>query len=84
MYIKESRGTKYLIVENGLNGFLRPSIAELLASYTPKDNKLQGCEPLFTAKNAFEFTILEREKSFLEKVSIVGNLCTSADIMAKI
>jgi len=81
--IKESRGTKYLIVENGLNGFLRPCIAELLMAYTVKGSKLQGCEPLFTAKNAFEFTILKREKSFLEKVSIVGNLCTSADIMAK-
>ena len=81
--IKESRGTKYLIVENGLNGFLRPSIAELLTAYTPEGSKLQGCEPLFTAKDAFEFTIFEREKSFLEKVSIVGNLCTSADIMAK-
>lgn len=81
--IKESRGTKYLIVENGLNGFLRPCIAELLTAYTVKGSKLQGCEPLFTAKNAFEFTNLKREKSFLEKVSIVGNLCTSADIMAK-
>ncbi|MGH4139340.1 hypothetical protein [Clostridium sp.] len=81
--IKESRGTKYLIVENGLNGFLRPSIAELLTSYAPEGSKLKGCEPLFTAKDAFEFTIFEREKSFLEKVSIVGNLCTAADIMAK-
>ena len=44
---------------------------------------MKGCEPLFTAKDAFEFTIVAREKSFLEKVSIVGNLCTSADIMAK-
>ncbi|MEW9096037.1 MAG: hypothetical protein AB2417_13230 [Clostridiaceae bacterium] len=81
--IKESRGTKYLVVENGLNGFLRPSIAELLTAYTPEGSKLQGCEPLFTAKDAFEFTIDKREKFFLEKVSIVGNLCTSADIMAK-
>lgn len=81
--IKESRGTKYLIVENGLNGFLRPSIAELLTAYTPQGSKLQGCEPVFTAKDAFEFIILEKEKSFIEKVSIVGNLCTSADIMAK-
>jgi diaminopimelate decarboxylase len=81
--VKESRGTKYLIVENGLNGFLRPSIAELLTAYAPEGSKLKGCEPLFTAKDAFEFTIVEREKSFLEKVSIVGNLCTSADIMAK-
>jgi len=81
--IKESRGTKYLVVENGLNGFLRPSIAELLTAYTPQDIKLQGCEPLFTSKDAFEFAILGKEKLPAEKVSIVGNLCTSADIMAK-
>lgn len=81
--IKESRGVKYLIVKNGLNGFLRPSIAELLAAYAPQESKLQSCEPIFTVKDAFEFTILERKKSFSEKVTIVGNLCTSADIMAK-
>ncbi len=81
--IKESRGTKYIIVANGLNGFLRPSIAEFLTTYVPQESKLQGCEPLFTAKDAFEFTILKSEKALLEKVSIVGNLCTSADIMAK-
>ncbi|WP_411679712.1 hypothetical protein [Clostridium thailandense] len=81
--IKESRGTKYLIVTNGLNGFLRPSIADLLTAYMPQESKLQGCEPLFTSKDAFGFTILESEKALLEKVSIVGNLCTSADIMAK-
>lgn len=81
--IKESRGIKYLIVENALNGFLRPSIGELLTAYTSQESKLKGCEPLFTAKDAFEFTILKREKSFFERVSIVGNLCTSADIMAK-
>lgn len=81
--IKESRGVKYLIVENGLNGFSRPSIAEFLTAYTPQKSKLQGCEPIFTARDAFEFTILEREKFFFEKVTIVGNLCTSADIMVK-
>ena len=83
--IKESRNKKYLVVENGLNGFLRPSIAELLTAYAPKESKLQGCEPLFTARDAFEFTIIKREKpcTELETVSIVGNLCTSADIMAK-
>lgn len=81
--IKESRGTKYLIVENSLNGFLRPSISKLLVSYAPKGSKLQGCEPLFTARDAFEFSIINGENSSLEKVNIVGNLCTAADIMAK-
>ena len=80
---KESRGVKYLIVENSLNGFIRPSIAELLAAYTPPGSDLPSCEPMFTSNDAFEFTILGRETEILEKVSIVGNLCTSSDIMAK-
>lgn len=80
---KESRGTKYLIVENGLNGFLRPSIAQLLTAYTPEGSKLKGSEPLFTSKDAFDFTIIDGNESNLEKLSIVGNLCTATDIMAK-
>ena len=80
---KESRGTKYLIVENGLNGFLRPSIAQLLTAYTPEGSKLKGSEPLFTSKDAFDFTIIDADESNLEKVSIVGNLCTATDIMVK-
>ena len=80
---KESRGTKYLIVENALNGFFRPSIAELIAAYAPQKNKLPGSEPLFTSRDAFEFSILNKKDSSSEKVNIVGNLCTSTDIMAK-
>ena len=80
---KESRGTKYLIVENALNGFFRPSIAELIAAYAPQKNKLPGSEPLFTSRDAFEFSILNKKDASSEKVSIVGNLCTSTDIMAK-
>ncbi|WML34410.1 hypothetical protein [Clostridium sp. OS1-26] len=81
--IKESMGTKYLIVEKGLNGFLRTSIAELLMDYIPEINKMKASEPLFTTKDAFEFFIPEGDESSLEKVSIVGSLCTSTDIMVK-
>jgi diaminopimelate decarboxylase len=81
--IKESRGIKYLIVENALNGFFRPSIAELITAYAPQNSKLPGSEPLFTSRDAFEFSILNKKDLSPEKVSIVGNLCTSTDIMAK-
>jgi len=81
--IKESRGIKYLIVENALNGFFRPSIAELIAAYAPQKNKLPGSEPLFTTRDAFEFSILNKKNASSEKVNIVGNLCTSTDIMTK-
>ena len=81
--IKESMGTRYLIVEKGLNGFSRPSIAQLLMAYTPEGRHLKGSEPLFTTKDAFEFTIPERENAGVEKTSIVGSLCTATDILAK-
>jgi diaminopimelate decarboxylase len=81
--IKESMGTKYLIVEKALNGFLRPSISELLMAYTLADSDLRASEPLFTSRDAFQVIILEGEESTLERVSIVGNLCTATDIMAK-
>ncbi|MGL5329016.1 MAG: hypothetical protein ACRDD7_07085 [Peptostreptococcaceae bacterium] len=80
--IKESRGTKYLIVENGLNGFLRPSIVSLVNAYTDCDNP-KSYEPFFTTKDAFEFNIIGCENSDLEKVDLVGNLCAATDILAK-
>lgn len=81
--IKESMGTKYLIVEKGLNGFLRPSIAELLTSNIPDTQIRKSLEPLYTVKDAFEFLIPEGDANIFEKVSIVGSLCTATDIMAK-
>lgn len=81
--IKESMGTKYLIVEKGLNGFLRPSIAEFLTSNIPDTQIRKSLEPLYTVKDAFEFLIPEGDANIFEKVSIVGSLCTATDIMAK-
>lgn len=79
--IKESMGAKYIIVEKGLNGFMRPSIAELLMDYSGREN-LKASEPLFTAVDAFDFNILDRDTD-LEKVNLVGSLCTATDIMAR-
>lgn len=81
--IKESMGIKYLVVEKGLNGFLRPSIAELIMDYTAKDSNLKASEPLFTVRDAFEFMIPEGEESVIENVTIVGSLCTATDVMVK-
>lgn len=81
--IKTSRGVKYLIIENGLNGFMRPSVSELLVAYAPKGEKMRGSEPLFSAPDAFEFSLPGREGGRLERVHVVGNLCTAADVMVK-
>lgn len=78
---KVSRGKTYLIVENAVNGFLRPEISQLLrlssGSY-PAD----GLEPFYTSEKQCSFTIPGR-KGTEEKVDIVGNLCTAVDVMAR-
>lgn len=78
--IKESRGQKYLIVQNGLNGFMRPAIAALVQFYA-KSDAVAGQEPLYTLKNAFEVSVLNG-RAERETVNIVGNLCTATDILA--
>lgn len=77
--IKVSRGKKYLIVKNGLNGFMRPVIKELVSSLT--DDEKFTIEPLYTTKYAFDYMVLN-DNSEMEKVDLVGSLCTSADVLA--
>jgi diaminopimelate decarboxylase len=80
--VKESRGQKFVIVHGGLNGFLRPSIMNIFSEIVPE--KLEKpLEPLFTARNAFELSIPAKIGQQLESVSIVGNLCTSMDVLGK-
>lgn len=80
--IKESRGKKYLIIKNGLNGFMRPAIAELLKSFHGIIPDGFSAEPMFTSFNPVDITILGKEGIVKEKVDVVGNLCTSTDILA--
>ena len=80
---KESRGVKYAIVKNGMNGFLKPTISELFKNLCEEDLSNRSMEPLFTQKNIFDFSVLDKEENQdFEKINIVGNLCTSADILA--
>jgi len=78
---KQSYGKTFVILNNTLNGFMRPSIAQLIASYSYDQNP-RGCEPLFSGKDSYDFIALNDE-SEQEMVTLVGNLCTSADVIAK-
>ena len=78
---KESHGTTFLIVPNGLNGFMRPAIVSLLGKVTDLDT-LPGMEPLFTCANEFQVRVLN-DTPEQEKVSVVGNLCTALDVIAE-
>ena len=77
--IKISRGKKYIIIQNGLNGFLRPVLKELMAGAAAEEGF--SAEPLFTSFHAFDFMVLTDETE-TETVDIAGSLCTAADTFA--
>lgn len=79
---KVSHGKTYLILKNTLNGFIRPSLAQLVSRYSPQARPT-GAEPLFTAKDAFEFRTLKKADAPAEVVTLVGNLCTGTDVIAE-
>lgn len=78
---KVSMGTTFIILHNTLNGFIRPSLAQLVLHYA-KENTSDGSEPLFTSRDAFHFVSLTDEKEE-EEVTLMGNLCTASDVIAK-
>lgn len=80
--VKESRGQKFVIVHGGLNGFLRPAIMNMVQQIAPGKPAI-SLEPLFTAPDGFELSIPAKTGNPLELVSVVGNLCTSMDMVAR-
>lgn len=78
---KVSYGKTYVLLKNTLNGFIRPSLACLIADYASEQSP-QGSEPLFTSTDAFQFIALNKNAP-LERIDLVGNLCTAADVIAK-
>ena len=78
---KISRGKTYLILENTLNGFLRPVLARLICRYSP-DPSPEGCEPLFTCRDECGIMTFKEEPPS-EQVTLAGNLCTAADVIAE-
>ncbi len=81
---KVSCGKTFVILCNTLNGFIRPSIEQLVLNYDKTQNPLP-VEPLYTSKDAFQFIplCLQDKGDQIEEVSLVGNLCTAADVVAK-
>ena len=81
---KVSHGKTYVILKNTLNGFVRPSIANMVMRYAADANPA-GCEPMFTANGAFTFRPLQMHEAegTEESVTLVGNLCTATDVIAE-
>lgn len=59
---------------------MRPIISNLIEKVTC-GVELEGQEPLYTSNHAFSFSVLSSSEEE-EYVTIVGNLCTSLDVLA--
>lgn len=77
---KISYGTTYVILNNTLNGFIRPCLAQLIQKYSDSDSPA-GSEPLYTTQNPTQIHVLNNRKK-TEVVTLVGNLCTATDVVA--
>ncbi|MDO5532841.1 hypothetical protein [Sutterella sp.] len=82
---KVSHGKTFLILANTLNGFYKPSITRMVKKYAAGASPA-GCEPLYTRTaegDAFRILTLKPLAAPTEKVTLVGNLCTAADVAAE-
>ena len=79
---KVSHGKTYIVVKNGMNGFFRAPLRNLLVDAAGTED-LPGMEPLFTESREFEVRALPPLSDEEETVTIVGDLCTPLDRMAQ-
>lgn len=77
---KVSFDKTYVILNNTLNGFLRPSMAQLIMKYCGTKEEIPS-EPLYTSPNPSQIFVLNNRKE-KEIVTLVGNLCTATDVVA--
>jgi diaminopimelate decarboxylase len=54
----------------------------LVQNYSPNPEPA-ACEPLYSEAGAFQFFTLREKPGALETVTLVGNLCTAADVVAE-
>lgn len=78
---KVSHGKTFVILQNTLNGFIRPSIVCMVKKYKEGD-LLPSYEPLFTREDAFSISAPYSGRD-CETVTLAGNLCTSTDVIAE-
>ena len=76
---KVSRGKTFLLLHGTLNGFARPAVAQMVRGFTDAPFP---CEPIFTHVDASALVPLS-DRGEAETVTLAGNLCTAADIIAR-
>jgi diaminopimelate decarboxylase len=86
--VKTSRGTTYVIVPGGLNGFLRPSVMNLLHALPCEVSETSGgafgpYEPLYTNARMHQVSLPEKTDGATVRATVCGNLCTALDVIAR-
>lgn len=77
--VKESHGKKFIVVKNGINGFMRPSVTNMLRRVAPD---APAMEPFYAGTVSFALTV-PGSSAPLERVTVAGNLCTGMDVIAE-
>lgn len=76
---KVSRGKTFVLLYDTLNGFARPCLSRMIAGI---DKTAAPCEPLYAGADTYTLRILNPRPE-TETVTLAGNLCTAADIVAQ-
>ena len=87
---KISRGKTFIVLNSTMNGFVRPSLVEMVRHLTD-DPAPAAWEPFFTGLDTFQFLALRSGDEEVipagasedgETVDLVGSLCTGVDVIA--
>ena len=77
---KRSRGVTFVLLHDTLNGFARPCVGRMVSAAAPN---AAPCEPLYAGADSFALRVLNGGRTETETVTLGGNLCTAADIVAE-
>ena len=76
---KISYGKTFVLLNNTLNGFARPSIVAMMQHFMG-DGPIAGWEPIYTGNHTVQIIPLVETRE-RETVTVAGNLCTGTDVV---
>ena len=76
---KISYGKTFVLLNNTLNGFARPSIVAMMQHFMG-DGPIAGWEPIYTGDHTVQIIPLVETRE-RETVTVAGNLCTGTDVV---
>lgn len=77
--VKQSHGKTFVVVKNGINGFMRPAVTNMLRQVAPG---APAMEPFYAGATSYTLTV-PGGSAPPETVTVAGNLCTGMDVIAE-